>query len=143
MQSVWTKSIIGALAAATLAASAFASPADARGMEFGRGGHGGAHVGHFSGGGHATLFRGGGFRGRGFAGGGTPLSGSNHNAYYGNGYNYNYGYNYGPAFGLGAFGLAAGALLSAPTAFAEEGCVVRRPIWRYGRIVGHRWVDVC
>lgn len=139
MQSAWTKSIIGALTASALAAAAFASPADARGMEFGRRGHGGGHAGHFSGGSHASLFRGGEFRGRGFAGGGTPLWGSNHNAYYGNGY----GYNYGPALGLGALGLAAGALLAAPTALADEGCVVRRPIWSRGRIVGHRWVDVC
>lgn len=142
MQSVWTKSIIGALTASALAAAAFASPADARGLDFGHGGHGG-HAGHFSGGSHATLFRGGGFRGRGYAGGGTPLWGSNHNAYYGNGYNNGYGYNYGPALGLGAFGLAAGALLAAPTALADESCVVRRPIWSHGRIVGHRWVDVC
>ena len=142
MRTVWTKTLIGAFTAAALAASAFASPAEARGGDiFPRGGHGGGHATAFHGGGMrgGRSFAGGGFRGGNFAWRGGGRGGYNGGGYYGGGY-YN---GFGPALGLGVLGLATGALLGAPYASADEGCLVRQPIWSHGRIVGHRWIDAC
>ena len=135
MRTVWTKGLIGTLTAAALAASALASPADARSL-FMRGGHGG-----HSGGSHALI--GGGDHGGFHRGGGFFAGGPSNRSDYTNAYNGGYYGGYGPAFGLGAFGLAVGTMLGAATASADEGCLVRQPIWSHGRIVGHRWVDVC
>jgi len=133
MRAFSLKSTIVAMAAVVALTAAAVAPAQARGPD--------DWWAHHRGGGHHMYVggRGHGFVGRGYYGGGYYGSG-----YYGGGY-YDGGYDDGLPFALGALGLITGAAIAAerPYASVAPGCMVYHRIYRHGRVIGHRWVDVC
>lgn len=113
MKTVWTKSLLGAFAAATLVVGVSAVDAQAA-----------SHHHHHS---KPLINSQSAF--------GVPAAAT--------GSNYFGGPSASPAISNSAPAETASAARGAPLASAEESCLVRRPIWSQGRVVGHRYVNAC